>query len=155
MGVDKIDKENPLGDLVEQDSAESILQLVVDDAVNGLEDGTPDLFEPMTVDVFKARLIEQGNKPDDVDHLTDFDVLVHDMQTIHARKLNTYLGNMSQSNFVKHYFKLLPYLKPRMKAIDVEIHEPSEMKSIEVQVINSAEELAQIQADEVHGAEVE
>ena len=81
------------------------------------------------------------NPEADVDHLTEFDVLIDDMHGVHAARMNELLGNMSTTNFVKNYQRLLNYVKPKFKAIDVETHEPKELTQINVTVINSKEEI--------------
>lgn len=107
---------------------------------NKLQETDPELFIPRGVSDYKAELIRLDEEAD-VDHLTEFDVLMDDINGCHAKRMNEILGNMNNNNFVQNYQRLLNYVKPKLKAIDIETHEPKELTQINVTVINSKEEM--------------
>jgi len=89
------------------------------------------LFEPRKLAKFKAELEKRGKEIDDV---TEFDVLLDDLSGSHAERMNNILGNMSETNFVNTYAKLLGYVKPKYKAKDVERVIPSTLTQINVTI---------------------
>lgn len=89
------------------------------------------LFQPRKLTEFKAELKAKGKE---VEATTEFDVLLDDLSGTHAQRMNEILGNMSETNFVNTYAKLLGYVKPKYKAMDVEKVIPSTLTQINVTI---------------------
>lgn len=109
-------------------------------AVGKMEETIPELFVPTELIEYKKQL-QELNPEADVDHLTEFDILIKDLEGVHAQRMNKVLGNMTDSEFVINYNRLLNYVKPKYKAIDGESFDPQELTQINVTVINSKDEL--------------
>lgn len=128
------DFEKIFGEIMSDDSVE------VFGAVKDVHEAIPELFSPRSLEEYKKELQTSDDKAD-VDHLTDFDVLLSDMSGVHAKRMNRLLGNLPDNTFILAYDKLLKYAKPSKKAIDIETHAQQELTQINVNVINSKDEI--------------
>jgi len=136
--------ENPneenFDDILNEIMGDTIDDALVGETVSKAQNNLPGLFQPRSVAQLKEALLQEDPEAD-IEHLTEFDVLIEDISGVHAARMNEILGNMTNNNFVQNYIKLLGYVKPKFKAIDPEFMEPKELTQINVNVINSKDEL--------------
>lgn len=126
--------DNPFGDLVMPDD-------LFGKATNELAKTQPNLFTPRSVAEYKNDLLDRGKQLSDDQDITEFDVLIEDMSTVHAERMNRLLGEMSDSSFAQSYMRLLSYIKPKLKAVEADPQTPVELTQINVTVINSKNEI--------------
>jgi len=104
----------------------------------GLEDELKDLkedlenFLPMELTDFKQMVADSGKESE----LTEFDVLLHQLETDHAYRMNQILGNARDGDFAKMFMKLLDWKKPKLRATDPEIPIPKSASEINIQIIH-------------------
>lgn len=103
-------------------------------AAGEIANTSPELFRPRSVLEFKQELETKGK---DSDEVTEFDILLSDLSGSHAERYNKILGNMTDSEFVTHYERLLNYVKPKFKSIDPVIPQSNEYNQINVTVVNT------------------
>lgn len=123
------DKNNPFGDL-------QLPPELFGQVVNELATNKPSLFTPRSLGEFKNELMDLGKYDENIE-LTEFDVLLDDLQRTHAARMNELLGNMSDSQFIQAYMRLLAFGKPKLKAIETKEIAPSELTQINITVINN------------------
>lgn len=115
-------------------SEDVIIPEILDDIEQSLNsDGDFEIFEPRGLKEFKQYLKDRNEE----DVTTEFDILLDDINSVHAERLNRILGNATDSEFVKIYMKLLEYVKPKVKGMDAPLQIPKEATTINIQIVNN------------------
>jgi len=115
-------------------SEEVIIPEILDDIEAELNSGDEfEIFEPRSLQEFKQYIASRSD--DDV--VTEFDILLDDINSVHAERLNKILGNATDSEFTKIYLKLLEYTKPKVKGMEAPLQIPKEATTINIQIVNN------------------
>ena len=116
-----------------------------DDSIFGavakdLSETSPSLFKPRSLGEYKNDLLDKGKLNEDQE-ITEFDILLDDLSSTHAERMNSILGNMSDTAFAQSYMRLLTWVKPKLKAIEANPVVPQELTQINVTIINNKTEI--------------
>lgn len=132
---DELFNENKNIDNTEVVSVEVIHDDVFNSTIDSMDDDDDDnIFIPRSVEEY----VKQNKDiltQDDYNKITDFDVMIDDLDKIHARRMNKLLGTMSNSDFAKNYMKLIEFKRGKAKSFEPILNIPVQLTKIEINIV--------------------